>query len=235
MAAAPPEAALVRLRVQPRASRDEIVSWQDDTLRVRVSAPPVEGEANVAIRKLLARALGVAPSTVEVVRGERARDKVVRVAGLSLAHVRARLAAVVAVAVVAVAVVGVAAPAAADHLTLDPGARPSAPRPFDADVSVRAEDGGFSIGGRLSGFGQTLGAWLRGRVHEGGLTLDGRLDGDRAWRFRLDADPRRPSLRLDVTPAPRVRDIRLGTPSSPPGEAAPPGGAWGAISGPSQL
>ncbi|MBM4443219.1 MAG: YggU family protein, partial [Candidatus Rokubacteria bacterium] len=105
MAAAPPEAALVRLRVQPRASRDEIVSWQDDTLRVRVSAPPVEGEANVAIRKLLARALGVAPSTVEVVRGERARDKVVRVAGLSLAHVRARLAAVVAVAVVAVAVV----------------------------------------------------------------------------------------------------------------------------------
>ncbi|HYE92088.1 MAG TPA: DUF167 domain-containing protein [Terriglobales bacterium] len=213
MAAGPPEEALVRLRVQPRAARDEIVSWQDDALRVRVSAPPVEGEANVAIRKLLAGALGVAPSTVEVVRGERSRDKVVRVAGLSLAQVRARLAAVVAV----VAVLSVAAPAAADHLRLDPGARPLAPRPFDADVSVRTEDGGFSIGGRLSGFGQTLGAWLRGRVHEGGLTLDGRLDGERAWNFRLDADPRGPSLRLDVTPAPRVREIRLD-----PAAVAPP-------------
>ena len=88
--------ALVRLRVQPRASRDEVVAWQDDALRVHVTAPPVDGEANAAVRTLLARALGVAPSTVEVVRGERSRDKLVRVVGLSLAAVRARLAAVVA-------------------------------------------------------------------------------------------------------------------------------------------
>ena len=68
MTTARPEA-LVRLRVQPRASRDEVVAWQDDALRVRVTAPPVEGEANAAVRTLLARTLGVAPSTVEVVRG----------------------------------------------------------------------------------------------------------------------------------------------------------------------
>ena len=86
------------------ASRDEIVAWQDDALRVRVSAPPVEGEANIAVRQLLARALGVAPSTVEVIRGERSRDKLVRVTGLSLADVRARLAAVVAGLVFLVAV-----------------------------------------------------------------------------------------------------------------------------------
>lgn len=90
-----PEGALVRVRVQPRASRSEIVAWQDNTLRVRVSAPPVDGEANAAVEKLLARALGVAPSTVSVVRGDRSRDKVVRVAGLSLADVRVRLSAAV--------------------------------------------------------------------------------------------------------------------------------------------
>jgi hypothetical protein len=93
MAIARPEGALVHLRVQPRAARNEIVAWQDDALRVRVTAPPVDGEANMAVRQLVARALGVAPSRVALVRGERSRDKVVRVAGLSLADVRARLAA----------------------------------------------------------------------------------------------------------------------------------------------
>jgi len=86
-----PDEARVRVRVQPRARRNEIVAWQDDALRVRVSAPPVDGAANAAVEALLAQALGVAPSTVSVVRGERARDKVVRVAGLSLADLRARL------------------------------------------------------------------------------------------------------------------------------------------------
>ena len=85
------DGARVRVRVQPRARRNEIVAWQDDALRVRVSAPPVDGAANAAVEALLAQALRVAPSAVEVVRGERSRDKVVRVAGLSLADVRARL------------------------------------------------------------------------------------------------------------------------------------------------
>jgi hypothetical protein len=194
MATARPEA-LVRLRVQPRASRDEIVGWQDDALRVRVTAPPVDGDANAAVRRVVARALGVAPSAVALVRGERSRDKVVRVAGLSLADVRARLAAVVAGVLVLLA-----APAAADHLTLDPGARPIAPRPFDADVSVRMEDGGFHVGGRLLGFGQSLGAWLRGRVRDGGVTLDGQLRGDRTYNFRLDADGARPSITIEIYP-----------------------------------
>jgi uncharacterized protein (TIGR00251 family) len=83
---------VVRLRVQPRASRDEIVGWQAGALRVRVTAPPVEGEANRAVATLLARALGVRPSAVSVVRGERGRDKLVRVEGLSVAEVEARLA-----------------------------------------------------------------------------------------------------------------------------------------------
>lgn len=86
-----PEAALVPLRVQPRASRDEVVGWREGVLRVRVTAPPVEGEANRAAEALVARALAVRASAVRVVRGERGRDKLVCIAGLSDAEVAARL------------------------------------------------------------------------------------------------------------------------------------------------
>ena len=192
--------AVVRLRVQPRASRDEIVAWQDDALRVRVTAPPVEGEANAAVRSLLARTLGVAPSTVEVVRGDRSRDKLVRVVGLSLADVRARLAAVVACLVL---VVGTSvAPATGEHLTLEPGARTVAPRPLDVDVNVRVNPDGFHVGGRFFGLGQALGVWLRGRVRDRGVTLDGQLQGDRTFNFRLDAETERgmPRLRIEAYP-----------------------------------
>jgi uncharacterized protein (TIGR00251 family) len=86
------EAATLRVRVQPRASREAILGWREDVLRLAVTAPPVEGEANRAVGRLLARALGVAPSAVSVVRGERSRDKVVRIAGVTGATLRARLA-----------------------------------------------------------------------------------------------------------------------------------------------
>lgn len=82
----------MRLRVQPRASRDEIVGWQEGALRLRVTAPPVEGEANRAVAALLARVLGVAPSRIRLVRGAGGRDKLVEIAGLTGADVRARLA-----------------------------------------------------------------------------------------------------------------------------------------------
>ncbi len=81
----------MRLRVQPRASRDAIVGWRDGALRVSVSAPPVEGEANRALGVLLARALGVPPSAVRVVRGTRGRDKLVRIEGVTDEQIRARL------------------------------------------------------------------------------------------------------------------------------------------------
>lgn len=85
------DGAAVRLRVQPRAARDAIVGWREGVLRVSVTAPPVEGEANRAVGTLLARALGVRPSAVAVVAGARGRDKLVRVAGWTAEQVRARL------------------------------------------------------------------------------------------------------------------------------------------------
>ncbi|HEU5320352.1 MAG TPA: DUF167 domain-containing protein [Methylomirabilota bacterium] len=80
------------MRVQPRAAQDAVLGWRaDGALGVRVTAPPVEGEANAAVRALLARALGVRPAAVTIARGARGRDKLVRVAGLPPAEVRRRL------------------------------------------------------------------------------------------------------------------------------------------------
>ena len=83
---------LLRVRVQPRASRSEIVGWRaDGTLSVRVAAPPVEGRANAALAALLADALGLRATAVTVERGTRGRDKLVKVAGLTPAEVRRRI------------------------------------------------------------------------------------------------------------------------------------------------
>jgi uncharacterized protein len=62
-------------------------------LRLRVTAPPVAGAANAAVARLLARALGVSPSSIHVVKGLQAREKIVEVAGLGAAEIRSRLAA----------------------------------------------------------------------------------------------------------------------------------------------
>ena len=83
---------LLRVRVQPWAPRSEIVGWRaDGTLSVRVAAPPVEGQANVALVALLAGALDLRPSAVNVARGTRGRDKLVRITGLTPAEVRHRI------------------------------------------------------------------------------------------------------------------------------------------------
>jgi len=58
---------------------------------VRLTAPPVEGEANAALGRLLGRMLDVAPSSVRVVRGASGPDKLVAVAGVSLSGARTRL------------------------------------------------------------------------------------------------------------------------------------------------
>ena len=77
--------------MQPRASRDDVVGWREDTLRLRVTAPPLDDRANDAVVLLIARAAGVPRSAVRVVGGERGRDKLVRVAGVTAARLRDKL------------------------------------------------------------------------------------------------------------------------------------------------
>jgi uncharacterized protein (TIGR00251 family) len=72
----------IAVRVQPRARRDEIAGEREGVVLVRVTAPPVEGKANDAVRKLIAKRLGIAPSRVSVARGSSSRDKLLEVADL---------------------------------------------------------------------------------------------------------------------------------------------------------
>ncbi|MEO8433723.1 MAG: DUF167 domain-containing protein [Pyrinomonadaceae bacterium] len=68
-----------QVRVVPRASRSEIAGEHDGALRVRVTAPPVDGAANEEVKRLIARRLGVPRSAVEIVAGETSRLKRLRV------------------------------------------------------------------------------------------------------------------------------------------------------------
>jgi len=79
------------VRLQPRAHRDEVVGERDGVVVIRVIAPPVDGKANAALCRLIAKRAGVAPSRVEIVRGHTAREKVIRVEGLDAEALRAAL------------------------------------------------------------------------------------------------------------------------------------------------
>jgi uncharacterized protein (TIGR00251 family) len=79
------------IRLQPRGRRDEVVGERAGAIVIRVTAPPVDGKANAALCAFVARAAGVAPSRVCVVRGQTSRDKVVRVEGVAQEALRAAL------------------------------------------------------------------------------------------------------------------------------------------------
>ena len=80
-----------RLKVQARARREEVVGVHGQMLRVRVTAPALEGRANDAVVALLAGQLRVPKSSIKIAAGERSPLKVVEVAGVSAATVLARL------------------------------------------------------------------------------------------------------------------------------------------------
>jgi uncharacterized protein len=80
------------VRVTPRASKDEIVEvLSDGTVKVHLTAPPVEGKANEALVKFLAEVLGVAPTRIEVVAGASGRDKLISVLEMDTATVHQKI------------------------------------------------------------------------------------------------------------------------------------------------
>jgi uncharacterized protein (TIGR00251 family) len=74
--------ATIQVRLRPRGHADELIGLEAGILQARVSAPPVDGKANKALCRLIAKRAGVAPSRVSVVRGAKSRDKLVRVEGV---------------------------------------------------------------------------------------------------------------------------------------------------------
>ena len=79
------------VRVQPRASRDEIAGEYQDGLKIRLTAPPVDDHANEALRKLLASRLKVPLAAVRIASGERNRTKRVEIQGVTPGMIRGLL------------------------------------------------------------------------------------------------------------------------------------------------
>lgn len=81
------------IRVVPRASRCEASGFQEDALKLRITAPPAEGKANTACIALLAELLGVKKGQVAIIAGHASRTKTVSVQGITAAEMAARMAA----------------------------------------------------------------------------------------------------------------------------------------------
>ncbi|MBW2117587.1 MAG: YggU family protein [Deltaproteobacteria bacterium] len=81
----------IKVRVVPRSSRNQIIGVDDGIFKIKLTAPPVDGKANNALREFLAKRLGLAKGSVEIISGERSRQKSVRIYGLTLEDVNALL------------------------------------------------------------------------------------------------------------------------------------------------
>ena len=82
-----PSSVRFRVRLQPRASRNEIVGAVDGALRVRLHAPPVDGAANEALVAFLADAMSIPRRGVRIVTGATSRTKTIEVDGITAADV----------------------------------------------------------------------------------------------------------------------------------------------------
>ena len=78
----------LRVHLQPKASREGIIGEADGILKLRVTAPPVDGQANEACLRLLAKALDLPPSRLQIVSGQHARLKTIRIRSASADAIR---------------------------------------------------------------------------------------------------------------------------------------------------
>jgi hypothetical protein len=82
---------LIRLRVQPRARIERLEGRRDGYVRLRLTAPPVEGAANAACLAFLAKTLGISRAQLHLQAGAKSRDKLVHITGLTPAQVATAL------------------------------------------------------------------------------------------------------------------------------------------------
>jgi uncharacterized protein (TIGR00251 family) len=86
------ESSVISIRVIPRSKKSEISQVLDDgTIKVRLTAPPVDGKANQSLIQLLADVIGIRTSQIEFVSGRKSRDKLVRIYGIDPGVVQSRI------------------------------------------------------------------------------------------------------------------------------------------------
>lgn len=79
------------VQVAPRSSQNQIVGVASNLIKIRLTAAPVDGKANLELIKFLAQVLGVSRAQVEILRGDRSKQKIVRVRGVSIGDVQQKL------------------------------------------------------------------------------------------------------------------------------------------------
>lgn len=82
---------LLRVRVNPRSSRNQVTGWQEDTVNIKLTAPPVEGAANKAALEFIAERLRLKKSQVSLSSGATSREKIFEIDGLTMDEIRKRL------------------------------------------------------------------------------------------------------------------------------------------------
>ncbi len=92
MSRADGSSATLSVRVVPRSAKEGVAGFEGGVVRIRLNAPPVEGQANEALVRFLAKTLGVPKSRITLVAGEKGRSKVVRVDGVTREDLMAALA-----------------------------------------------------------------------------------------------------------------------------------------------
>lgn len=83
--------AILKVKVVPNSSREQLVGWLGEAYKIKLQAPPEDGKANKALKRLLANKLGVNQKDVVIERGETSPDKLVRINGLSQEELAGRL------------------------------------------------------------------------------------------------------------------------------------------------
>jgi len=73
---------LLKVYLQPKSSKNEIVGPYRDGIKVKVTAPPIEGKANEALIRFLAKELGVSLSSIEIIRGHHSQEKAMKISGI---------------------------------------------------------------------------------------------------------------------------------------------------------
>ncbi|HMK76382.1 MAG TPA: DUF167 domain-containing protein [Thermodesulfobacteriota bacterium] len=75
------EEIIFKVYVQPKSSKNEVVGPYRDGIKVKVTAPPVEGKANECLIRFLAKEFGISPSSIEMIKGHHGREKTLKISG----------------------------------------------------------------------------------------------------------------------------------------------------------
>jgi len=73
---------ILKVYIQPKSSKNEIVGPYRDGIKVKVTAPPIEGKANKALIQLFAKEFGISPSCIEMIKGNHSREKTLKILGV---------------------------------------------------------------------------------------------------------------------------------------------------------